>query len=141
MTRVHIAWQKKPAQPTAEVIRRVICKALEKLGEGRNEVHVLMTDDRSIRELNRRYRNADRATDVLSFPNHDLLPTGEVLLGEIVISVEAARRQAAAAGHSERREIEELALHGTLHLLGYDHDKDAGEMDAQELELREELVG
>ena len=105
------------------------------------EVHVLVTDDAAIRRLNRDYLEADRATDVLSFPDGDRLPSGEVLFGQIVISLEAARRQAAQLGHGELRELEELILHGTLHLLGHDHAGDNGEMDELELRLRRELLG
>jgi len=101
-----------------------------------------VTGDEAIRELNRDYLGKDRATDVLSFPDGDLLPTGRTLLGEIVVSLDTARRQAAEAGHSELRELAELVLHGTLHLLGYDHadDRDRGEMNRLELDLREELL-
>jgi probable rRNA maturation factor len=118
----------------------VISGCLERLGEADAEVHLLLTGDRTIRELNRRYRKIDRATDVLSFPDGDQLPTGRILLGEIVISVEAAGRQGAELGHGERRELCELALHGTLHLLGYDHERDTGEMNETELRLRQELL-
>lgn len=106
-----------------------------------SEVHVLVTGDETLHELNRCYRDVDRPTDVLSFPHGDRLPSGRVLLGEIVVSLEAARRQAVDLGHDEVRELEELLLHGTLHLLGHDHELDDGEMDAIELRLREELLG
>jgi rRNA maturation RNase YbeY len=118
----------------------VVTGCLNRLGEQRSEVHLVLTDDRTIRELNRRYLERDRETDVLSFPDGDRLPTGLVLLGEIVISLESARRQAGQAGHGEVRELCELALHGTLHLLGYDHERDNGEMNEIELRLRQELV-
>jgi probable rRNA maturation factor len=103
-------------------------------------VHVALTGDEELRRLNRTYRNLDRPTDVLSFPDGDLLPTGMVLLGEIVVSLDSARRQAADLGHSELRELEELVLHGTLHLLGHDHERDDGEMGTLELSLRAELL-
>jgi len=105
------------------------------------EVHVLLTDDDEIRRLNRQYRKIDRTTDVLSFPDGDPLPSGGVLLGQIVISLDTARRQAVELGHDEVRELEELVLHGTLHLLGHDHERDEGEMDASEMKLRDELLG
>jgi probable rRNA maturation factor len=105
------------------------------------EVHVVLTGDDELRRLNRTYRGLDRPTDVLSFPDGDPLPTGGVLLGEIVVSLDTARRQAAALGHGELRELEELVLHGALHLLGHDHERDGGTMAALELELREELLG
>jgi probable rRNA maturation factor len=104
------------------------------------EVHVLVTDDAAVRRLNREYRDLDAPTDVLSFPDGEVLPSGGVLIGQIVISLDAVRRQAAELGHGELRELEELVLHGTLHLLGHDHDRDDGEMNALELRLREELL-
>lgn len=100
-----------------------------------------MTDDAEIRRLNRDYLEIDHPTDVLSFPDGDRLPSGEVLYGQIVISLDAARRQAEQLGHGELRELEELVLHGTLHLLGHDHTGDNGEMDELELRLRRDLLG
>ena len=140
MIRVHINWERRPAQPAAEALRRVITGALARLGRTDSEVHVLITGDERIRDLNCRFRNTDRATDVLSFPDGDLLPSGLTLLGEIVISLDTARRQAGELGHGEARELTELALHGLLHLLGYDHDNDRGQMNALEIELREEVL-
>jgi probable rRNA maturation factor len=87
-----------------------------------------------------RYRGIDRPTDVLSFPDGDELPSGRHFLGEIMISLDSARRQASELGHDEVRELCELALHGTLHLLGYDHVRDHGEMNEIELNLRRELL-
>ena len=140
MTRVHIRWERRPSQPVAEALRDVISGCLERLGEADAEVHLVLTGDQTVRELNRQYRKIDRATDVLSFPDGDELPTGRLLLGEIVLSVDAARRQGREFGHGERRELCELALHGTLHLLGYDHERDQGEMNEKELQLRRELL-
>jgi probable rRNA maturation factor len=105
-----------------------------------SEVHYLITGDDRIHGLNRQYLAVDRPTDVLSFPNGDRLPSGRTLLGEIVISVDAAQRQAREFGHGVDREILELALHGVLHLLGYDHERDQGEMRDLELRLREEIL-
>jgi probable rRNA maturation factor len=104
------------------------------------EVHVLVTGDERIRELNRDFLGHDRPTDVLSFPDGDVLPSGRRLLGQIVVSLDTARRQAGDLGHSEMRELSELTLHGVLHLLGYDHSSDQGEMDRIELTLRGELL-
>jgi probable rRNA maturation factor len=94
-------------------------------------VTVAIVPDRRIRALNQRYRRTDRATDVLSFPS------GEPgCLGDIVIAAGVARRQARAAGHSLQTELRVLALHGLLHLLGYDHERDAGRMARVEARLR-----
>ena len=91
------------------------------------EISVTFVDDERIHELNREYRNVDRSTDVLSFPLgengvYDKNPeNGACLLGDIVISVETAVRQAETYGHSLQREIGFLTVHSMLHLLGYDH--------------------
>lgn len=94
----------------------------------------VLVSDRRIRELNRRYRQQSEATDVLSFP---VVENG--YLGDIVISVETARRQARLLGHGLLRELELLLLHGVLHLMGYDHETDRGQMDRRELTLRRRL--
>lgn len=139
MTRIHIRWDRRPAQPAAEALRKVISGCLRRMRTEKAEVHLVLTDDQTIRELNQRFRDIDRATDVLSFPDGEELPSGRRLLGEIIISLDSARHQAEALGHGEVRELCELALHGTLHLLGYDHLRDQGEMNEIELKLRQEL--
>jgi probable rRNA maturation factor len=97
----------------------------------RGSVAVAIVGDRRVRELNRRYRDTNRPTDVLSFPADE---PGQ--LGDIVIALGSARRQARAAGHSLSAEFRVLALHGLLHLLGYDHERDTGEMRRLEQRLR-----
>lgn len=99
------------------------------------EISFTFTDNEGIREINREYRDIDRATDVLSFPmlefNDDIedaeyeTENGRVMLGDIVISIERAREQAEEFGHSLRRELAFLTAHSMLHLLGYDHVDDA----------------
>jgi len=140
VTRVHIRWDRRPAQPAAEALREVISGCLARLRTENAEIHLVLTGDQTIRELNQRFRDIDRATDVLSFPDGDELPSGRRFLGEIVISLDSARHQAEALGHGEVRELCELALHGTLHLLGYDHLRDQGEMNEIELKLRRGLL-
>lgn len=140
MNRVHMTWERRPSQPAAEILRDFIGKCLERIDRSDVEVHVLITGDERIRDLNQRFRNIDRATDVLSFPDGDELPSRRTLLGEIVISLETARRQARELGHDEIRELLELSLHGVLHLVGYDHEQDQGQMNDLEIELREELL-
>jgi probable rRNA maturation factor len=111
----------------------------------RGTVSVALVSDARVRALNRRFRRIDRTTDVLSFPAADALsampaprpPILERCLGDIVIARGVARRQARAAGHSELTELRVLALHGLLHLLGYDHERDHGEMARVERRLRE----
>ncbi|MCL6611356.1 MAG: rRNA maturation RNase YbeY [Peptococcaceae bacterium] len=89
------------------------------------EVSVLLTGDDYIRELNRQYRGVDAPTDVLSFAQHEGEqmpdPGGEDILGDVVISLQAAARQGEEYGHGLRRELAYLTAHGILHLLGYDH--------------------
>ena len=140
MNRVLFNWERRPSRPAADAVRRMVNGCVTRFGLGPAEVHVLITSDERIRDLNRSYLGIDAPTDVLSFPDGDELPTGRRLLGEIVISLDAVRRQATEAGHDELRELEELVLHGTLHLLGYDHAADDGEMNRLELDLREELL-
>lgn len=114
------------------LLRRAIAEALfyERVFFD-TEVSLTLCDNSHIRALNREYRDKDAATDVLSFPMYDALELpkdgeadGEtVLLGDIVISLERASEQANELGHSLERELAFLAIHSTLHLLGYDHEK------------------
>jgi probable rRNA maturation factor len=97
----------------------------------RGQVAVAIVSDRRIQELNRRYRDRNAPTDVLSFPTDE---PGQ--LGDIVIGLGVARQQARAAGHALSTELRVLALHGLLHLLGYDHERDTGEMRRLEQRLR-----
>jgi probable rRNA maturation factor len=95
---------------------------------------VRFTGDRTMRRLNRDFRHKDKSTDVLSFPG-EATPEGRHL-GDIVISVPTAARQAAERGHPLEREVKTLLLHGVLHCLGYDHENDSGEMERLESRLR-----
>lgn len=111
-----------------ELIKNSVLKTLEYENfEGKAEVNITLTDNDEIKKLNNEFRKIDRETDVLSFPlcengEYDInYSTGAKLLGDIVISVEKAKEQAAEYGHSFEREISFLTVHSTLHLLGYDH--------------------
>lgn len=119
------------------------------------EAAVAFVSDRRMRELNKFFRGKDATTDVLSFPHEpddfEAMPESETLatddrqpttafLGDIVISAEQAARQAAAARLPLELEIKQLILHGLLHLCGYDHETDTGEMNARELALRNKLA-
>jgi probable rRNA maturation factor len=97
----------------------------------RGAVTVAIVPDARVRALNRQYRRKDTPTDVLSFPAEE---RGQ--LGDVVIAVGVARRQAVAAGHPLGTELRILALHGLLHLLGYDHEQDDGRMLRLERQLR-----
>ncbi len=111
-----------------------------------NDFSVTLVSDGAMRALNHRYRGKDKATDVLSFPTGksewpSRMPVEESpLLGEIAISVETARRQARREGHGLGTEIKLLIIHGVLHLLGYDHETDHGEMNRKEYALRSRLL-
>lgn len=105
----------------------------------RGEVAVALVSDARMRSLNRAYRGKDVATDVLSFPDggsSSPRPAGPRSLGDIVIASGVAERQAREAGHSIGTELRVLALHGLLHLLGYDHERDEGRMARAEARLR-----
>jgi probable rRNA maturation factor len=128
-----------------QILEQGVTEAI-KVAEGSEEAEVSLTlvDDIRIHELNRDYRGVDRPTDVLSFAlqeetedEPDILDYEDELLGDIIISVERARAQAEEYGHSFERELVYLAVHGTLHLLGYDHET---EEDKAEMRLQEESV-
>ena len=104
----------------------------------RGELTVAVVSDRRMRTLNRTFRGQDRPTDVLSFPvgEGEAAPAGPRPLGDIVIALGVATRQAAEQGHALGTELRVLALHGLLHLLGYDHDADDGRMARVEARLR-----
>lgn len=119
----------------AAKIRRMAETALKGLGCGDCEVSVLLTGNARIKELNARYRNIDRATDVLSFPMED-----PYMLGDIVISVEKAASQAAEFGCTLDEEAGRLVVHGVLHLLGYDHVR-GGRQAAKMKRAEGELMG
>lgn len=109
------------------------------LARGVDTFVVRFVSDREMRRLNRLYRDKDRPTDVLSFPGGTELDGCH--LGDVVVSVPTARRQAEQADHSVDRELRVLILHGVLHCLGYDHDADGGEMERVEKRLRREWIG
>ena len=102
----------------------------------RGEVAALLTTDAEIRRLNRTFRKKNKRTDVLSFPAAEPLRGQEPTGGDLAISVETAARQAAEAGHALSVELQVLLLHGVLHLAGYDHERDTGQMAARETLLR-----
>jgi probable rRNA maturation factor len=105
----------------------------------RGHVSVLLTTDKVIRRLNRQFRRIDKSTDVLSFPADALIRKQQKVAGDLAISVPTARRQAAEQGHSLSIEINVLILHGLLHLAGYDHESDTGQMARRERRLRVQL--
>lgn len=125
--------RRRPVRP--QRLRRVLEGAAEALAVS-GEVSLVLTGDRAVRALNARYRGQDRPTDVLSFPGGG----AEGELGDIVISVEAAEKNARHLGRTLGQELDVLALHGFLHVLGYDHETDDGAMDRLERRLRRRLL-
>lgn len=129
-------------------IRAFVADAAANVSEadGKKFSVAFISDDR-MRKLNHAFRGKDATTDVLSFPHEpdeyeliDQDPShGAGFLGDIVISAEQARKQAAENDLSIEDEIKQLVLHGLLHLCGYDHESDSGEMNAREIELRGKL--
>jgi len=99
----------------------------------RGTINVALVSDREIRRLNREFRGKNKTTDVLSFPSPGPRAPS---LGDIAIAMGVARRQAREIGHSVQTELRVLALHGLLHLLGYDHERDDGRMQRVERKLR-----
>jgi probable rRNA maturation factor len=116
-------------------VRRVLRAAARDLGVS-GELAVVLAGDRTLRSLNARYRGKDTPTDVLSFPG----PGGDAGLGDVVISLDTAARNARALGRTLPEEVDVLALHGFLHVLGYDHETDDGTMDRLERRLRRKLL-
>lgn len=120
-----------------ELIKQAVEGTLKYEGFEKNcEVSVTFTDNENIRILNKEYRDIDRETDVLSFPMDD--EGDEVVLGDIVISLEKALEQSESYGHSLEREISFLCVHSCLHLLGYDHE--TGEDDEKEMFKKQDEI-
>lgn len=136
--------EKLQSSPSIErIVKEAIVKVGELYGLETAEVSITLTDNVYIHELNMKYRNIDRPTDVLSFALNEgeepEIVDGPVvnMLGDIIISVERATEQAAEYGHSIEREIAFLTVHGMLHLLGYDHME---EVDRVEMRKEEDYV-
>jgi len=124
----------QPRRQAAPALTRGLSQWLSRVApaSARGDLSVALVSDRRMRALNRQFRGKDKTTDVLSFPSE------RPFLGDIVIASGVAAQQAKAAGHSIVTEVRVLALHGLLHLLGYDHDDqaDRGRMARVELRLR-----
>lgn len=130
-------WWYRDRQRTVAIDREAVHGFLNKieveLTKG-GEFAVLVASDRAVRDANRQFRGVNASTDVLSFPDGE-----DGRLGDILISARKAEAQAREAGHSNEDEVKILILHGVLHLLGWDHETDDGEMLAEERRLRREL--
>lgn len=138
------------AGATLALVQKQMKRANAKSGaqdgsSGNTQITVVFVRDKKIRALNRDYRGKDYATDVLSFQASDEqdaeLEFGDAnYIGDIVISTDTAMRQAEEAKQTFEREVQELVIHGVLHLCGYDHETDNGEMNRLELQLRKKLL-
>ena len=131
-----IILQKKVPGLTEGALERFVVRAKKKVGL-RGAVSVLVTSSREMRDLNSRFRGKNKATDVLSFPALPGVVTR--FAGDVAISADIAAANAKQLGHSPAEEVKVLALHGVLHLRGYDHERDRGEMARKEQSLRKEL--
>jgi probable rRNA maturation factor len=114
----------------ARRLRSWLAGLLATVAPGKEALGVRFCSDREMRRVNRELRQQDKPTDVLSFPGEG------GYLGDVLIALPVARRQAAEAGHGTERELKTLLLHGVLHCLGYDHETDQGEMERLERRLR-----
>jgi probable rRNA maturation factor len=134
-----IIFRKRIAGLSPSTLDRFVMRARKAIPL-RDTVNVLVTSSRELRSLNRQFRGSDKPTDVLSFPS---LPAkrreAKHFAGEIAISVDIARENAGRLGHSIAAEVKILALHGILHLAGFDHEHDDGEMAREETRLRHHL--
>lgn len=118
---------------SAQTLSRFATRVQRELGIA-GEVDICVTSSNEMQELNRRFRKQDKPTDVLTFPS-----ASQDVGGDIAISLEIAATNAAELGHSLVNEVKILILHGMLHLAGYDHEIDDGEMQARETELRKKF--
>jgi probable rRNA maturation factor len=122
-------------------VARLSRQVLDRIGREGATLTIAFTRDQQMQRLNRDFRGLDKPTDVLSFAYHETTDhNSSDHLGDVVISVETAARYARELGLSFDREIQHLVIHGTLHLAGYDHETDAGEMNRLERKLRNTLL-
>jgi probable rRNA maturation factor len=134
-----VIFRKRIAGLSPSTLERFVLRARKAI-RLRNIVNVLVTNSHELRSLNRRFLGADKPTDVLSFPAPLGSPRGaKRLAGDVAISVDIARENAERLGHSVADEVKILALHGILHLAGFDHEDDNGEMARAETRLRQQL--
>ena len=143
---IEVVNRQRLARIDATRVARLADATLAAVGKTGSSLTIAFVRDRIIRDLNRRFRESDRATDVLSFPrtnpgDEDFPEAGDVdYLGDIVVSTDTALRQANEKGLLFEREVDELVMHGVVHLCGYDHENDHGEMNRLELKLRRKLL-
>jgi probable rRNA maturation factor len=130
--------RKEIAGLSSATLARFILRARRAAGL-RGQVNVLVTDDRELRAFNRKFRGKNKTTDVLSFPASPHAQVSRPFAGDLAISLNMAKSAALRLGHSTAQEVKILVLHGILHLAGFDHERDNGEMAARESQLRQRL--
>ncbi len=135
MRKNRVLVKKKVKGVESKLLSKIAHRALEVLGLSKVELSIALVSDAQIKRLNKLYRNKDKPTDVLSFPIGEKVEDW-LILGDIVISVDTAKRQAQELGHSLEEELKRLLVHGLVHLLGYDHEL-GGEEEKKFFELEE----
>jgi probable rRNA maturation factor len=134
-----VIFRKRIAGLSRSTLERFVLRARRAV-HLRDTVNVLVTNSQELRALNRRFRGADKPADVLSFPSSPSTNRRtRRVAGEVAISADIARDNASSLGHSVAEEVKILALHGVLHLAGFDHEHDHGEMARKESQLRRRL--
>ncbi len=142
LMRVDIVNLSKGRRVSAQKIKGKAHRILKLLKENQSELSLALVGNGQIQKLNSQYRHKNEPTDVLSFPQEENLPKGKKLLGDVVISVEQAEKQAKEGMKTLEMEIEMLLIHGILHLLGYDHEvspKEARRMKRMETKIQRAL--
>lgn len=135
-----IIWEADQDEPPSLRFSEFMTQLFKQLQLECVQVAVLVTNDETIQTYNRDYRGKDRPTDVLSFPAANHPGGGPQTLGDLIISMDRVLVQAEDIGQSPAQELRFLILHGVLHLLGYDHEVDNGEMFALQDELKQQLI-
>ncbi len=148
---IEVVNRQRLARIDARRVATLANATLDAIGRSGANLTVAFVRDRVIKALNNKFRGSDRTTDVLSFPALDegKKTSGPHFIGsdslqhtgDIVVSTDTALKQAGDAGHSLAHEVDELVIHGVLHLCGYDHETDRGKMNRLELKLRRKLLG
>jgi probable rRNA maturation factor len=133
-----VIFRKRIAGLSRSTLERFVLRARRAV-HLRETVNVLVTSSAELRSLNRRFLGADKATDVLSFPSSAADLQARRVAGDVAISADIARENAGRLGHTVADEVKILVVHGVLHLAGFDHERDNGEMARKESRLRRQL--
>jgi len=143
-TSVDVVRLGKGRQTRVRLLKATARRILEILNQQGAELSIALVGNKEIQSLNSRYRAKDEPTDVLSFPMNEILPNGQLLIGDVVISVEKAATQAKERRNDFDQELRSLLIHGILHNLGYDHERslaDEKEMKRMERKVARALIG